>query len=103
MATERRAEGQEGRLKPPPEVLEATREYRNESDALGRFIDESCLKEGQVGIKDLHEAFCEWWIANENPEPWKIKTLKSKLHERGYMAIKGGRVGGGHWEGLSLK
>lgn len=96
-------EWQEEGLNPPPEVLDATREYQNESDALGRFIDEMCIKEGTVTISDLHEAFCKWWIANETDEPWKIKTLKSKLVEKEYIAVKGGRVGGGHWEGLSLK
>lgn len=96
-------EWQQGGLNPPPEVLKATREYRNESDALGRFIDEMCLKEGETGLQDLHDAFCKWWLANESDEPWKIRTLQSKLRERGYVAVKGGRVGGGYWEGISLK
>lgn len=96
-------EWQEDGLKAPPEVLKATCEYRNESDALGRFIDEMCLKEGKVEIQDLHEAFYKWWLANESDEPWKTRTLQNKLRERGYGAVKGGRSGGGYWDGISLK
>jgi putative DNA primase/helicase len=93
----------DGGLKPPPEVLAATKEYRNESDALGRFIDEMCLKEGTVTISDLHEAFCRWWLANESEEPWIKRTFANKLRERGFSGVKGGRSGGGHWEGITLK
>ncbi|MGA2317624.1 MAG: hypothetical protein ABSG71_14750 [Thermodesulfobacteriota bacterium] len=62
-----------------------------------------CIKEGKVGIKDLYEAFSQWWIANESEEPWKMRTLQNKLRERGYIAVKGGRSGGASWEGISLK
>jgi P4 family phage/plasmid primase-like protien len=96
-------EWQEEGLTPPPKVLNATQEYRNESDALSRFIDEMCLNERRIEIEDLYNVFVEWWKENETDEPWKMRTFKSKLREKGYKAAKGGRSGGGYWEGICLK
>jgi putative DNA primase/helicase len=50
---------QQGSLGEPEEVTAATSEYRNEQDALGRFIEEMCVEgpEARVKAADLHESY----------------------------------------------
>ena len=48
-----------GRLDPPQQVLEATEEYFEAEDALGRWLDERCVRESNA--KSLSaELFTDW-------------------------------------------
>lgn len=48
-----------GRLDPPPQVVEATEEYFEAEDALGRWIDERCLREPNAKALTA-ELFTDW-------------------------------------------
>jgi putative DNA primase/helicase len=50
----------------PPEVREATQEYRSETDILPQFLADSCTrdKEGRVASRNLYEAYKSWAVEN---------------------------------------
>ncbi len=53
-------------LRPPDPVLEATREYRDENDAVGPFLD-ACVQAApgeSVTAREMYEAYCHWADAN---------------------------------------
>lgn len=68
-------------LPPPAVVLEYTNEYREENDAITKFIGE-CTRpvvEGEitVGIRREHltDQFKQWWEANRGTRDWKIQEM----------------------------
>ncbi len=50
----------DGGLNPPDIVVQATEEYREESDILADFITERCVKSGEVAASELFKAYFEW-------------------------------------------
>jgi putative DNA primase/helicase len=95
-------EWQETGLKPPKEVLQATKAYRDEMDILADFVEECCIVDStiQAAAKELYEAYEEW--CEENGEaPIKKRTFGTKLKERGFIPAKSG--GRRMWRGLGLK
>ena len=40
--------------------MAATEAYRAESDALGRFLDQRCMKHGTCGSSELFAAWSKW-------------------------------------------
>lgn len=90
-------------LQVPEKVRAATREYRDDMDVLGSFI-ESCCVEGETnraGSSELYEAYTKWCDKN-GERPFKQKTFSQRLAERGYAKkkTKKGNVflGIGIWE-----
>ena len=74
-------------LKPPPQVVEATQEYREESDQFGSFLIECTEKNisGRVGIGSLAKCYGIWCEQNsEVPRYRGTRKLKSAMQERGY-------------------
>jgi len=68
-------------LSPPDVVLEYTSEYREENDAITKFVRE-CLRpivEGEVVLavrrENLTDAFKQWWEANRGTRDWKIQEM----------------------------
>jgi len=68
-------------MSPPDVVLEYTNEYREENDAITKFIRE-CTRpsvEGEitVGIRreGLTDHFKQWWEANRGTRDWKIQEM----------------------------
>jgi putative DNA primase/helicase len=68
-------EWQQDGLKPPPIIAEAVRQYREESDTLGRFIAETCDVRNLAQVKSSvlfkrYQEFCsaagERWIASKD-------------------------------------
>jgi putative DNA primase/helicase len=52
---------QDGGLRHPREVEQATARYREESDTIGRFLDEYCtLQEGRAALSAVLEAYRTW-------------------------------------------
>ena len=49
-------------LKPPPVVLDATREYQRDSDPLAEFLDEACELDvnAETGASELYEHYKRW-------------------------------------------
>ncbi len=88
-------------LKPPPEVLEATAQYREEMDALAGFIEECCEigESYQVDKGRLYERYTEWCRDNDEL-PIQKKAFGSRLKERG---VTDGRTKGVRfWVGVTM-
>lgn len=71
----------------PQQVAEATAEYRDDSDPLGRFTLE-CTRpavDGRVQGSALYRLFLAWAKANAERE-WSAKGLASALKERGWRS-----------------
>jgi putative DNA primase/helicase len=70
-------------------VTEATRAYRAESDVLGRFLDERCLKMPalHVGSTELFSAY-EKWCAAEREDPGSHKAFADAMKAKGFEGRK---------------
>lgn len=72
-------------LATPESVLASTAEYREDSDALGRFILEWCEKDGEAEIEagDLHKAFTAW-CKLEGANVVNANNFSRRLTDRGF-------------------
>jgi len=73
----------------PPDVEDATADYRSDSDPLGRFL-EACVERAageRVQASVMHELFCAWAKANSATE-WTAKGLTLALKEKGLQSSK---------------
>lgn len=78
----------------PDTVVQATKAFRGESDALGRFIDEQCLVAAgfRTRSSELYGAWCKW-CATEGEEAGTNKAFTDGLTNRGYDPPKKASVG----------
>lgn len=78
-----------GGLAPPASVQEASQQYRSESDAVGRFITECCVRrdDAQIDIAVLYEAL-EAWAKAESLDPPSKMIFARRLSDRGFGASK---------------
>ncbi len=80
-------EWRESGLRPPTVITDAVREYRDESDTLGRFIADHCESRTLAEVKSStffsrYTAFCE-----QAGERWlPSKDLPAEMHRRGFTA-----------------
>lgn len=90
-----------GGLGEPPEVLEATENYRYESDVVGRFLNEECsLKNGaKVEKGETHGRFMEWCEEN-GEEGLSRRAFYQSMNER--FQTHRGDAGTRSWLGLKL-
>lgn len=72
-------------LDAPEEVVSATREYRAESDVIGRFIEERCVRGdyAEAKARELYRAFCKWAEAT-GEKPLTETTFGRRMIERGF-------------------
>jgi putative DNA primase/helicase len=90
-------------LAEPPEIRDATNEYRNDMDVIGNFIAERCdAGDDEVASsRELFKAYKEW--AEENGErELSISILGRRLVDRGFRKERINSLTRG-WRGLSLK
>lgn len=73
----------------PPEVADATEQFRVDSDPLGRFLAECTEHDAKdaVGTTQLYELFVAWCKANGERE-WTHTTFGKVMGERGYIKQK---------------
>lgn len=74
-------------LCPPAQVVEATKEYREESDQFGTFLTECTAKNinGRVGMSSLSQCYGIWCEQNnETPRHRGTRALRKVMVERGY-------------------
>lgn len=75
----------EGGLQEPPAVLDATREYREESDPIGMFLDSVCVVTGDstdsLPTKDLVLAF-NFWMDQRGEGQWRDRTISLRLRDK---------------------
>jgi phage/plasmid-associated DNA primase len=84
----------------PPEVTNATEEYRADMDVLAQFIDECCVVMPHVSVQAtrLYEAYKDW--AESNGEfVERQKKFGMRLSERGFVRQKTGVY---YWLGIGL-
>jgi phage/plasmid-associated DNA primase len=90
-------------LTPPDVVLEYTSEYREENDAITKFVretlrvptdDETILP---VRRETLTEAFKQWWESNRGTRDWKIP----EMHR--YVENTFGKYTHGGWKTFQLQ
>jgi len=77
----------------PPEVKDATEDYREEMDPIGGFIRDcvthySPPPEGveprRVTAREMYEAFVLWCLAN-SVRPWKEKSFAAGMAQKGFV------------------
>lgn len=75
----------EGGLQEPAAVLNATREFREESDPVGAFLEACCVVSGEpydtVSARDLGEAF-NVWLDDRGEGQWQPRTISLKLKDK---------------------
>ena len=81
---------------PPDAVLEYTNDYREENDAITKFVNE-CLRTpvaGEVVLpirrETLTEAFKRWWESNRGTRDWKIPEMMKTVEQNFGKYIRGG-------------
>ncbi len=72
-------------LSPPPSVTEATGQYLEAEDTLGRWTGERCKRVGYGGTA-VAILFDDWekWAKAEGEEPGSKKLFSQKLQDRGF-------------------
>jgi putative DNA primase/helicase len=88
-------------LAEPDKVTEATQAYRAESDPLGRFLDERCLRMPamHVGSSELFGTY-EKWCNAEREDPGTPKAFADAMKAKGFESYKSHGVM--RWRGLGL-
>ena len=94
-------EWQKQGLSVPDEVKYATKEYREESDVISRFIKDRCTKDkdSKISIKNLYDIYSAWSEENTDDTVSK-KTFGHFLKQRGVRQMKNN--GCRYWVGLKL-
>jgi putative DNA primase/helicase len=89
----------ENGLTVPNEVIEATEQYRRESDALGRFLAECTVADpsGRIAASILHPLYIAWAKANGERE-WTKNGLGRAMTARGFVSEHSGVP---WWTGLN--
>jgi putative DNA primase/helicase len=88
-------------LEPPDAVRQATAAYRDEMDALGRFLDDCCeiTPNGRVAAGVLFNRY-EYWAQANGEEPLKQNSLGRRLTERGFAQARSRDAR--YWAGIAL-
>lgn len=89
-------------LDEPATVREAVEDYREEMDALGRFVEESCAPGPGywTSTGDLYGAY-QVWCRKNGEDAWTARGFGKALGERGFKSDK--ERGERGWRGLRLK
>lgn len=91
----------------PEKVLISTKEYKEEMDNFGEFLEECCIIHAEVTVehKHLYSSYKEWAIENGFAQMNK-KTFERRLKERGDFEQRVKKVNGKserHWFGIGLR
>lgn len=88
-------------LQPPPEVLAATQEYRDEMDTLAAFIEECCVLDQFARAKssDLYGAY-RLWCERSGERASTQKAFSQRLAERGFTSTR--IKGPVYWRGIGI-
>jgi putative DNA primase/helicase len=89
-------------LQPPPRVMAATSNYREEQDVLGRFLGEVCEEQPAAMTlgKDLYAAY-EQWCKDVGERPATMREFNAALDERGTFTRDKGKQGV-RWYGIAV-
>jgi putative DNA primase/helicase len=89
-------------LNAPPDIVNATDEYRGEMDVIGNFIKERCEQKAgvQVRIRELFKAYQDWCDGN-NEHACSERFFGIQLKEMGFT--QGRTSEARHWNGIMLR
>ena len=89
-------EWQKTGLQDPPAVMDATNDYKVDSDIMGRFFSDCCviLPTLKASAGTLYELFKGWYETEFNGEPMSGTAFGRRLGELGFQVEK---VGGKKW------
>ena len=76
-------------MQEPASVLAATNDYRSESDAVARFINDACMLT-PVGTATTRELFTTWssWAIRDGAESLSERAFGKELDRLGYPATR---------------
>ncbi len=90
----------------PEAVKDATREYQQENDLLGRFI-ELCVARVQgatIGATPFHRVFAAWqtWAGQlpQSGKPWSAKYLNTQMRRKSFKIAKSSNM---QWQDVALR
>lgn len=88
----------------PPEVTNATNSYRSEMDAIGAFIDESCVTgDGlEATARELYAAYTKW-AEDSGERPLSQTRFGTELGNRGMVSGRDSYTGRKTWSGIGLR
>jgi putative DNA primase/helicase len=96
-------------LQRPTAVQQATREYEQESDALGPFLEDHCIVDldnldssNCVPASHLWDAYLDWAKVN-GESPMARNTWADRLKRRGFRSMEAGHEKRRVWRGLTLR
>jgi putative DNA primase/helicase len=93
-------------LELPEAVREATREYQQENDLLGRFLDlvVAKVKGETVGATPFHRVFAAWqtWASQlpASGKPWSAKYLNAQMKRKSFKIAKSSTM---QWQDVALR
>jgi putative DNA primase/helicase len=93
---------QQGGLRTPPEVLDATAQYRKEQDMFEEFLSSECFRASSAvcASSDLYDAYLKWCQLNDIDSINKTRFGK-RLGDSGFISDTG--TGGRRlWRGVGL-
>jgi P4 family phage/plasmid primase-like protien len=95
-------------LNPPESILNATQGYRDSSDVLKAFVDESCFLSptAEVSKQVLYQEFQTWCQYSGIQRPWTKIAFGKALKDRHELGLEEDRVGKNKthvWRGLDLR
>ena len=81
-------------IEEPKVVLDAIKEYRSDSDTLGRFMEECCTtSDSSISTKDLFKAYEPWCKSNSEEKQFnRSNGLTRELKGKGFK-IRSGHAG----------
>jgi putative DNA primase/helicase len=93
----------QGGLAEPDAVLRATNDYQHASDAVARFIAETCFVSPHASAQ-TSELFARWtsWAIDEGVEPLSLKRFGDALDKHGHQVVGGGGRDRRQRKGLGL-
>lgn len=85
-------EWQQGGLRPPEEVVHATREYRSENDKLKDWMDECCVlgMDSVESLKKLYKNYQAWSLENGEKFIMIYRNFSTALEKKGLGKYVGG-------------
>jgi putative DNA primase/helicase len=95
---------QRERLEPAASVQQATREYEQESDSLGPFLEDRCIlaPDQSVASSELWNAYLAWCKPSE-VSPMSRNGFADRLKRRDFTSEESGHGKRRVWRGLSLR
>jgi len=92
-----------GSLDEPDEVINASEEYRNEMDIVGKFIKECFIEtpSGNVKNDQLYRIYAEWCKSNGERQLSHTRLSRILKSDKGFLQYRGS--GFKYWRGLQVR